>query len=196
MNIAGIVLAGGLSSRMGQDKALLLLEEQTLLTRSLQLLESLHLAQQFVSGNYRNFNCIPDLHKQMGPIGGIDACVKQLFEHYDALFIIPVDMPLLTVVECRQLIEEYQHKPQGVFSKRFTFPMILPLNVQLKAYLAEVLASPHKKDRSLFRLFDTLKIEPVEYSQENNFRFQNSNTPQQWSDCLQTYAQQINKDLK
>jgi len=197
LKIAGIVLAGGLSSRMGQDKALLQLEEQTLLTRSLQLLASLNLAQLFVSGNYRDFNCIPDRQQEMGPIGGIEACVSQLFDKFDALFIIPVDMPLLSTTECKQLLNEYQHKQQGVFSKKFTFPMILPLNLQLKEYLSEILTSPHKKDRSLFRLLETLNISTVDYSQQQFFRFQNSNTPQEWQNCLKTYNKlHITKDLK
>lgn len=197
MNIVGIVLAGGLSSRMGQDKALLQIEEKTLLTRSVQLLKSLHLAQVFVSGNYPNFNCIADLHKQEGPIGGIEACVSQLFSRFDALFIIPVDMPLLTTKECKQLINLYKNKIQGQYSKNAIFPMILPLNLQLKEYLSEVLTSPHKKDRSLYRLLETLNISSVDYSQQQLFRFQNSNTPQEWKNCLKTYNKlHITKDLK
>ncbi len=188
MKIAGIVLAGGLSTRMGKDKAQLLLAEQTLLSRAVLLLESASLQKVFVSGQYPLFSCIPDLHKQLGPIGGLHACVEHLFGLYDALFIMPVDMPLLSEIECKQLIEQYAQHPQGVFFEQVTFPMILPLNKQLKEYLSEALLSPQKKQRSLYRLLKTLKIQPVNYQQQDDFRFQNNNTPQEWKICQEMHS--------
>ncbi|MFT6985950.1 MAG: molybdopterin-guanine dinucleotide biosynthesis protein A [Psychromonas sp.] len=191
MKIAGVVLAGGLSTRMGKDKAQLLLAQQTLLSRAVLLLESLCLENVFVSGQYRGFSCIADLHQESGPLAGLHACAESLFGQYDALFIMAVDMPLLSEKECRHLLEIYLQHPQGVFFDFVTFPMILPLNKVLKEYLAETLVSPDKKQRSLYRLLKTLNIQPVNYLAEDGFRFQNSNTPEQWHECQTTYAQLI-----
>lgn len=187
MKIAGIVLAGGLSSRMGQDKAQLVLASQTLLTRNVTLLSELALNAVFVSGQYSDFQCIEDINPALGPIGGLHACVESLYGHYDAMFIIPVDMPLLGRVECLHLLQQFITYPQGVFYKLATFPMIVPLNATLKTYLSEALACPYNKQRSLYRLLNTLNLQPIIYPTEDHFRFQNSNTPEQWADCLQTY---------
>jgi molybdopterin-guanine dinucleotide biosynthesis protein A len=195
--VAGIVLAGGLSSRMGQDKAQLLLEDKTLLNRNVSLLSALSLIDVFVSGQYNGFQCIQDINPLLGPIGGLDACVTALYPYYDALFFIPIDMPLLGVDECEFLLQAFNHYPQGVFYEHATFPMIIPLTKQLKEYLTEVIASPHNRQRSLYRLLKTLKLQPINYQTEKSYRFQNSNTPQQWAECLETYhslKEQRNKD--
>jgi len=190
LKIAGIVLAGGLSSRMGQDKAQLLLDQVTLLSRSVTLLSSLNLTQVFVSGNYQGFDCITDVEASLGPVGGIHACVESLFLEYDALFILPVDMPLIREDECFELLHLFEQYPQGVFYEEATFPLILPLTKQLKNYLAEVLTYPEKKQRSLYRLIKTVKLQPVKYPASNKIRFQNSNTLEQWETCIKSYHAQ------
>lgn len=187
MKIAGIVLAGGLSSRMGQDKAQLLLQKRTLLAHNVALLSSLPLADVFVSGEYEGFSCIKDIHQSIGPIGGLHACIEALFATYDALFIIPVDMPLLRKKECRELLQHFKIHTQGVFYSQAMFPMILPLHQYLRNYCQEVLVSPHNKQRSLYRMLKTLKLKAIDYQTEQCLRFQNSNTPSEWADCLQTY---------
>jgi len=188
LKIAGIILAGGSSSRMGQDKAQLLLDHKTLLTRHISLLSSLKLAATYVSGHYEHFQCIPDRLPQLGPIGGLYSCVETLIEDYDALFVMPVDMPLLSSYECEHLLTQFRHYPQGVYYQPARFPMILPLSNQLQAYLSDcVSTTQNNKQRSLYRLIKTVKLQAIHYDQENDFRFKNSNTPEEWADCLQTY---------
>lgn len=187
MRIAGVILAGGLSTRMGQDKATLLLEKKTLLTRNMTLLSALNLSDNFVSGEYEGFQYIPDIDSSSGPIGGIHACVETLFNEFDALFIIPVDMPLLTSIECLTLLEKFKSFQEGVFYEKALFPMILPLTNELKAYLKNILNSKEYKQRSIYRLIKTIGLQSIKLQTKNSFRFQNSNTPQEWADCLETF---------
>jgi len=173
---------------MGTDKAQLVLAQQTLLNRAVALLESVNLEKVFVSGHYPSFACIPDLHQRLGPIGGLHACVDALWERYDALFIMAVDMPLLSEKECRQLLKLYQQQRHGVYFDVFTLPMILPLNQQLKDYLGDAILAD-KQQRSLYRLLKTLNIQAVNYLAEDSFRFQNSNTPEEWQTSQAAYVQ-------
>ncbi len=187
MKIAGIVLAGGLSTRMGEDKAHLKLAEQSLLARSVALLEALPLEKIFVSGDYADYLSIPDKLSHLGPIGGLHACVEALHNDYDALFIVPVDMPLLDIKQCKVLLNAFKDWPQGVFFNEVTFPLILPLNSALQNYLSEVLITSEKKQRSLYRLLKSLKVQPVNYTEQEFFRFYNSNTPSEFQACIEIY---------
>ena len=187
LNIAGVVLAGGLSSRMGQDKAQLAIQKQSLLSRAVNLLENTSIEDVFVSGDYPPYSCILDIYPEFGPLSGIHACVSSLSEKYDALFILPIDMPLLTLSECNELLKQFTTFQQGVFYQDATFPMILPLSLTLKCYLSEALNTKGKKQRSLYRLLNTCNVKALSYSEAQAFRFQNSNTPEQWQHCLEIY---------
>ncbi|MBF0384583.1 MAG: NTP transferase domain-containing protein [Candidatus Omnitrophica bacterium] len=83
-NILGLVLAGGKSSRMGKDKALLKYKGEIQLKRSFDLL-SRFCEKVFVSVNHRQaklsfydkFPIIPDAYKNIGPLGGIMSAFKE-----------------------------------------------------------------------------------------------------------------------
>lgn len=198
MKIAGIVLAGGQSSRMGEDKAQLSIEQHSLLSRAVGLLQQSGFDNCFVSGHYAGFNCIVDQHDALGPLAGVAACATTLLGRYDAIFIIPVDMPLLAVQDCHYLLHHFTGE-QGVYYDDVTFPMILPLNQALVDYLSIAIVSPNKKYRSLYRLLKTLDMTAIHRQKRDEFRFENTNTPEQWQRCLATYAMMqsnkiINKD--
>jgi len=190
LNIVGVVLAGGLSSRMGQDKALLELNNRTLLARSIALLESVGLTACYVSGDYPGFNCILDQQPTIGPIGGLSACVNTLHNEFDAMLVIPVDMPLLSVDDCAQLLERYTKQAedqQGLYYQDVMFPMLLALNNNLVDYLAEFVLSQQKKHRSLYRLLNALDAQVIKPTEQQFTRFKNTNTPEQWQHLLSRY---------
>lgn len=196
LKIAGIVLAGGQSSRMGVDKAMLTIEKHTLLVRALNLLKQSGLSDCFVSGEYPGFSCITDQYNGLGPLAGIAACTEQLIDDYDALFIVPVDMPLLAEQDCTALIDTYLQtmlrqplgQAAGVYYQESIFPLILTLNTPLHDYLLGIIQTPHKKYRSLYRLFETLSVQGVVTNATNIERFENANTPEQWLRCLNSYS--------
>lgn len=86
--VTGIVLAGGRSRRMGQDKALLRLDEQTLLERTKSRLLQWGCGRVRISGSYPGEECILD--RGDGPLSGILACLER--DSATALLYIPVDM--------------------------------------------------------------------------------------------------------
>lgn len=98
-----VILAGGASTRMGQDKASLLLNNnQTLLNYVIQNLSSLT-TNIFVSGNTPanngEFISIQDLFEdKMGPVGGIISSLIWINHHYpliESVYFVAVDTPRL-----------------------------------------------------------------------------------------------------
>jgi molybdenum cofactor guanylyltransferase len=88
----GFVLAGGRSSRMGRDKALLQLGGRSLLDIALDKLRALPLpAPPRVAGG--RSGAIADLHPGCGPLSGMEAALAASSRPLNVF--LPVDVPLL-----------------------------------------------------------------------------------------------------
>jgi molybdenum cofactor guanylyltransferase len=94
--IAGYVLAGGKSSRMGRDKALLELQGKPLALHAVVKLRRVCEEVSILSNNPEldaYAPLVPDLHEACGPLGGIEAGLAH--SRYDWSLFMPVDMPFL-----------------------------------------------------------------------------------------------------
>jgi len=94
--VAGYVLAGGKSSRMGQDKALLELAGKSLVALAVEKLrrvcEDVHILSS--RPELEMFApLVPDVHPGCGPLGGIEAAL--LHSPYEWNLFLPVDMPFV-----------------------------------------------------------------------------------------------------
>ncbi len=86
------VLAGGRSTRMGQDKALLRIGGRSLLEMALDKLPTARIAG--ARTDLSSFApVIPDIHPDCGPLSGIEAALSA--SHSALNVFLPVDMPLL-----------------------------------------------------------------------------------------------------
>jgi molybdenum cofactor guanylyltransferase len=98
--IAAYVLAGGRSSRMGRDKAMLALGGKTLLARAVETLRGVA-SEVTVLGERQQLEgadrALPDLHSGCGPLGGMEAALRDLASRRTADWacFLPVDMPFL-----------------------------------------------------------------------------------------------------
>jgi len=95
MGWTGVVLAGGRSSRMGHDKALIEVESRTMLDRALDKLER-QCAELFVIGEPEKYGhvgpfVIADEWPGKGPLGGIATAMR--YASNDRLLVIACDMP-------------------------------------------------------------------------------------------------------
>ena len=119
VRIAGVVLAGGRSRRMGRDKSLLRLggdTAPTLLERSVALLRPL-CEQVWVScragQTYARQNCVPDLLPASGPICGVHAAlVRARAEGIPAVLALSCDLPLMHTGMLRRLVAAFAASPR------------------------------------------------------------------------------------
>lgn len=94
--VGGAVLAGGKSSRMGRDKALVQLGGVTLIERAVETLRQVCTEVVILASNpaleiYGPL--MPDLHPDCGPLGGIEAALAH--SRFDWNLLLPVDMPFV-----------------------------------------------------------------------------------------------------
>lgn len=101
------ILAGGKSSRMQREKALLEVEGQTLIARTATILRPLFSEIVVVTSKAEvaaaaGLAAIPDQYPDCGPLGGIHSALKH-FEQ--TTFVVACDMPYLNPAFIREMQE-------------------------------------------------------------------------------------------
>lgn len=115
MKLTGIVLAGGKSSRIGQDKALLEWGGMRLVARAISIIEPL-CDNILISTNnpdlaYLGYPLVNDEHRGIGPIAGLQAALR--YSRAAHHIVIPCDTPLVTIDVFERLfaIKSAAHPP-------------------------------------------------------------------------------------
>ncbi|KYG73400.1 hypothetical protein AWW68_11910 [Roseivirga spongicola] len=108
-SVHGLILCGGKSTRMGQDKTSVMLQGKPLLTYSIELFASLNIDFHLsVNPNQKelieNYPSVIDQFEAVGPLGGILTGLKSIGKD---LLIIPVDMPQLTKNLLLKLVDAF-----------------------------------------------------------------------------------------
>ena len=119
-NLFGLVLAGGRSTRLGQDKVELPVAGQTLLARTASL-AARFCSRVVVSG--RNpaqlgleLDWLPDDAPGLGPLGGI---LTGLIHLGGPLLVLACDLPLLDEATVARLVEHRGRRPAGAVITTF-----------------------------------------------------------------------------
>lgn len=187
----GLVLAGGQSSRMGRNKALLDLAGRTLLDRAIDLLRSSGAQKVFVSGQVEAYDCIPDLLPFSGPPGGLYSFLSYLKNNEglnDApILIIPVDMPSLNKALLLSLLEGLGDAQSAHFEGE-VFPSLFRASLTLYRHLQRIftdsgsLGGPRSM-KGLFHHEHAKVLSKAAFKQE---LFANINRPAEWQDFLKS----------
>ena len=96
MGFSGIILAGGRSTRMGQDKAQMIYHNETMLERTVKELKKVADEIILASNNKNKYNLaglteVSDIYPGMGPLGGMHAGLLHAKNMY--AFVVSCDMP-------------------------------------------------------------------------------------------------------
>lgn len=109
-DVAGFILAGGASRRMGRDKALLEVGGVSLAERAVRLLEPLVQSVTLIGPRERfaavRRAVVPDDEPGLGPLGGIVTVLR--ITQCDWNLVVGCDMPYLTVPWLEFLIAQAQ----------------------------------------------------------------------------------------
>jgi molybdopterin-guanine dinucleotide biosynthesis protein A len=175
--LAGIVLAGGLSSRMGQDKARLLWRGRPLLTHMCGLLEQSGARPVRVSGDYPDFDAVPDKLPGCGPLGGLYS-VLPILEDGPA-WVVPVDMPRLNKALLGRL-RDAGPAPCVIFQRQ-PLPMRLNIDDACRKVVASMVQQ-REGPRSLHALQARLGVLELPLSDDVAPWLVNCNTPAQWEE--------------
>jgi len=184
----GVVLAGGLSSRMGEDKSTLIRNNIDMLSYSKQLLTNIGIKHIVTSTKYqspkdndtlKNNDIVADTFKSAGPLSGIYSIIKRY--QPSALLVLPVDLPLMdspSLLKLRQIGELSQ---KACFYQDNYLPLYLPINAFVEQFLQNSFSvsinSADKKQRSIRALNQVPSQQIAIDSPKVLF---NSNTPEQW----------------
>ncbi len=189
--LCGVILAGGKSRRMGQDKALLELAGRTLLDLIVERLREVADEVIIVAGDtdrYARFadRCVADVFPGVGTLGGLHAGLQAA--RSDLALVVGCDMPFLMpsllrwfaraadgadVVVLRQ--GEYLEPLHAVYRKS----CLPPIEAVIRAGRCPAYAF---YDRVQVRYVDPVDIAHLDPGLRS---FCNVNTPQEWQEALQ-----------
>ena len=183
MRTLGVVLAGGQSIRMGQDKALMTLNGATMLERSVNLLHSL-LPDVWISRQadqpmpVTHARAVADHIRDCGPLGGIAAVMAQAIDAgFDGLLLLPVDLPACSSDDLNPLIKAGKNEQKPVCFSGHFLPLYLPVNSSILAFTQQQLTDDkaRKSVASVFYQFNGIQLPPPD-----NHSLTNTNTQQEW----------------
>ncbi len=163
-----MVLAGGKSSRMGRDKALMEYCGLPLIESMINLLHRTDLCNVYVSGDIEGYNCIKDSTKFEGPARAIIDVMVELPDYSGALFI-PVDMPLLTP----EILQLLLNKNSTAYFKGRPLPCFISKPCNIKSECS-----------SVHELLEDQGAVTVDLPAKHEEFMHNFNTTQEWAELI------------
>lgn len=188
---SGIVLAGGRSSRMGHDKARLLLDGEPLVRRLARILTSV-MREVVVSGPEDltafapGVRIIPDSEPGLGPLGGLASALAH--SSYDLTFVVACDMPFVVPDLVAEMLRRLAERPDvdAVLLPAYLGREHLHVALRRSAVLPlihEQIQTGHRAVYTLLARAHTLELPPddvARYDPAGLSAF-NVNTPEDWS---------------
>lgn len=162
--VAGVVLAGGRSSRMGTNKALLRYRDVPLIEHMQNLLMQAGIVDIYISGDVPGYDCVHDEVCYAGPAGAMNNLLKQFYGLYNRILFVPVDMPLIQVKDLCELLEQ----DDSVYYEDYPLPACL------------LTGDAEGNPESVRKLLENRAARSVSFLSASGLGMLNINTPQEW----------------
>ena len=198
MNVAGIVLCGGRSSRMGRPKAWLPFAGELMLPRVVRLLsEAAHpiivvaAPDQEVPPLPPEIDIIRDEEKGRGPLQGLAAGLAALRGKADAAYLSSCDVPFLKPAFVRRLIDLLgDHHICVPRIGEYHHPLAAVYRMEVEETARRLLAENRLRPFFLFGAVPTRVVEAAELADvDPSFQtLRNLNTPDEYEAALREAA--------
>lgn len=194
-SIVAVLFTGGRSSRMGRDKATLLLEGIPLWKKQLRLLASLHPDSIIISCgdhipdwipsecNEISVNAVCDKESNRGPVGAIASLTPLLEKNSSShVLFLAVDLPLMNIQALEAtLLPTHADRATIPKDENGMHPLSAIYPMELIPLADEALSSPKGSLKDWINLFpEKVSVEYPEISREYNDAFMNLNTTEDW----------------
>jgi molybdenum cofactor guanylyltransferase len=187
--VGGYVLAGGKSSRMGRDKALLELAGKPLVHHAVTKLRRICMEVSILGGNSELAAYAPlvrDLHDGCGPMAGIEAALRS--SKHDWNLILPVDVPFLPTFLLNDWLWSVLHEPvrdirlSMLSVDSVPHPALLIIHREIAPHLTASL------DRGYFKLLPVLRSAAAEIAARRKVEVGEVFAEMQWDDLRTSSA--------
>lgn len=188
----GVILAGGQSSRMGQDKAALRIAGEPLLLRARRVLLAAGCDQVLLSGHPRldwPDSHVPDQYPGTGPVGGMVSALSTIARQNQhpalCLLFIPVDVPLLSPTLLAAMLKKVTKSDVGCRIAHSPLPVVLKPTErvldQCGLAMSELVAGRSWSVKRFIEPFDLIALDDNESVRS---QLVNVNTPAEWEGLL------------
>jgi molybdenum cofactor guanylyltransferase len=180
--MTAVILAGGKSSRMGRDKALLGFGEETILEGLVQLTASIFSETFIITSQSKNYQqldlkgavILNDFLDSKGPLAGLYTGLA--YSSHQVSCVLTCDMPLVDAALLRKLAAAWQEGDDGVCPQDFAgrmqpFPGIY---CRSSRHLIRLLLD--RGETAMHRLFDILDLRPLMLGERESESLLNMNT--------------------
>lgn len=181
MELTAIILAGGKSTRMGTDKALIKIGDKSLLETAINICKPVCNSIVISSNNQEHGKCgypvIADEIRDCGPIGGILSCLRK--SETDWNFVISVDTPFVTsdfILFLTTQTENYDAVVPVHFSNKE--PLIALYNKNCLPVIEKQISTHQFKIHHLINLINTNFLNVGKWVENNAHFFSNLNRPE------------------
>ncbi|MCR9172141.1 MAG: molybdenum cofactor guanylyltransferase [bacterium] len=180
MNYSGIILAGGKSARMGQDKALMELDGTPMIQHVTKLLSDF-VSEIIVASNNKVHHVFGDIGVtdnviNAGPMAGIEAGLK--IAKNDACIVLSCDTPFLDVEILSSLTESHFQDAVIARCEERVHPLI---GIYRKSALPTIQEQLNQKNFKMMELLKKINTDYVDFPSTKSKNFINLNTQEAWS---------------
>lgn len=205
--VIGVILAGGKSSRMGINKALLKISKSTsLLNFQINILQELACQNIIISTNTKlsSSNKYPQIadicnvsgEQIQGPLAGIYSSVDFIYKTYSQspstiIIFLPIDLPKMNEQTLLKLVKTLdKNNGQAAIFNNHNLPLGLKLTTKTYDYINSffnINFPADKKSQSVGKFLDMFDLEFVYPNKFDEECLTNTNNPYEWKEATGEY---------